>query len=113
MNGTCLYVTGSYGRLEASKFSDLDLFFVRDSTRQSNPISHVEKTLVDAAIIKICRRLELPEFSGGGEYLQIHYLDEIVESLGSQEDDYKNHFTARMLLILESQPLFDDEPHAR
>ncbi len=99
----CIYATGSFGRLEASKYSDLDLFFIHLGSEDKNKVSKVNKTLVDAAIIRTARDLKFPPFSGGGEYLDIHYLDDILESLGSRTDDSKNFFTARLLLLLESK----------
>lgn len=109
--GLCMYLTGSYGRLEASEYSDLDLFFVIDGASDKNQISHVEKSLLDAGIIRTCRSLKFPEFSKGGIYLQIHYLTDILDNLGSPRDDYKNYFTARMLLVLESIPLTNIETY--
>jgi UTP:GlnB (protein PII) uridylyltransferase len=55
----CIYVTGSYGRLEASKFSDLDLFFLN---KDSNDFSKITKTLIDASIINICRDYNTSDF---------------------------------------------------
>ncbi len=34
-NSLCIYTTGSYGRLEASQNSDLDLFFIDSGTLPS------------------------------------------------------------------------------
>jgi UTP:GlnB (protein PII) uridylyltransferase len=33
-NNLCIFVTGSYGRLEASKYSDIDLFFLDTDERK-------------------------------------------------------------------------------
>lgn len=104
----CLYITGSYGRLEASEHSDLDIFFMREGSRKTDALLPVQKTLIDAALIRICRDLGFPEFTGGGQYLTIHYLDDIREMLGGPQDDAQNFFTARMLLLLESMPLWND-----
>jgi hypothetical protein len=64
---------------------------------------------VDAELIKMSRNMGFPDFSGDGEYLQIHSLEHLIHELGSQTDDYKNFFTARLLLILESCPLYNDD----
>lgn len=98
----CIYVTGSYGRGDATAASDVDIFFLRLGQSSERPLSRVDKTLADAAIIAACRRLGFPEFTQGGIYLDIHYVGDIQRTLGSREDDYRNHFTARMLLLLES-----------
>lgn len=100
----CIYVTGSYGRGDATPQSDVDIFFVRlgGSSDPDRALSRVDKALVDAAVIKACRAIGFPEFTQGGIYLDIHYVGDMQRTLGSREDDYRNHFTARMLLLLES-----------
>lgn len=107
--GLCIYVTGSYGRSEASEHSDLDLFFVQDRSIASNSMSRIKKTLIDAELIKICRSMDFVEFSGDGKYLEIHDIEDILYALGSPDDDHKNYFTARMLLLLESSPIYNDD----
>ncbi|HSK79134.1 MAG TPA: hypothetical protein VLQ45_21960 [Thermoanaerobaculia bacterium] len=103
-SGLCIYATGSYGRQEASGYSDLDLFFVHND----QPVSNINKTLIDAALIKATREMGFVDFSGDGEYLQVHNVKEILDNLGNREDDYRNFFTARMLLLLESTPIYND-----
>ena len=107
----CIYTTGSYGRHEASQYSDLDLFFL--DADENNPTSNIDKTLIIAEVIKICRALELPEFSKDGGYLKIHKIEDILSNLGSPTDDHKNYFTARMLLLLESKPIYTEELHKK
>lgn len=59
-------------------------------------------------MIEAIKDLEIPEFSGDGEYL-IHYTDEeLRKSLGERHDDAANTFTARVLLLLESRPLLGE-----
>ncbi|MDT7858332.1 hypothetical protein RQM47_16910 [Rubrivirga sp. S365] len=101
--GLCVYVTGSYGRREASEHSDLDLFFLHEGTRQEAGLTAIRETLVQADLVRINRRLGFPEFSGDGRYLQSHGLTEIEAHLGGPSDDYANLFTARLLMLLESQ----------
>jgi predicted nucleotidyltransferase len=100
-----IYVTGSYGRLEARSGSDLDLFFVLGGDRS---IERTTKILIDAELIRIVKELKFPPFSNDAQYLEIHNLKEMIEKLGGAEDDFKNFFTARMLLLLESRPVFGD-----
>lgn len=104
MPGLCLYVTGSFGRLEASPHSDLDLFFVWDDAGASS-LSRIRKTLLDAELIRLCRNRGFPEFSADGKFLEVHSAKAMRENLGSPDDDAKNTFTARLLLILESRPV--------
>ncbi len=106
-NKLCIYTTGSYGRLEASKHSDIDLFFI--DTSNDEPISNIDGILIISEIIKLCRKMDFPEFSNDGMYLSVHKLSDIINDLGSPTDDYKNHFTSRLLLLLESKPIYNDE----
>jgi hypothetical protein len=99
----CIYTTGSYGRLEASPHSDLDLFFVVGS--ESELPSRLGEIVLDADLIRLTRGLGFPEFSGEGEYLEVHNLALMERHLGGREDDYRNFFTARLLLLLESRPI--------
>jgi hypothetical protein len=108
-NFLCIYTTGSYGRLEASENSDLDLFFL--DSNENKPINNIDKTLINAEVIKICRNMKFPEFSKDGGYLTIHNIGDIKNQLGSPSDDYHNFFTARMLLLLESKPIYNEELH--
>jgi len=101
----CSYVTGSCGRLEAAQTSNLDLFFIHNGNSKSSPIQWLDKTLLDADLIRLVKRLNFPDFSNDGEYLVVHHVDDIKEALGGRNDDYKNFFTARLLLLLESQPV--------
>ena len=104
----CIYVTGSFGRLEASLHSDLDLFFVKDNIVAEGGMSRIDQIMMDAALISTCRSMGFPDFSGDGEYLQVHYLSKMRGHLGGRSDDYENLFTARLLLLLESLPIYND-----
>jgi predicted nucleotidyltransferase len=102
---TCVYVTGSYARLEASKYSDIDLFFLRGEAESSN----IKDTVFFSDVINLGEELKFPSFSNDGEYLRFMPIEEMLRELGGPHDDYYNHFTARMLLLLESQPLFNED----
>src|SRR4029077_1082056 len=90
--------------------SDLDLFFVSDGEQ---PVDRTAKTLIDAELIKITREMGFPPFSNDAQYLEIHSLQEMLEKLGGPEDDFRNFFTARMLLLLESRPVYGDVAYKR
>jgi len=111
-NKACVYVTGSFGRGEASKFSDLDLFIVGKSTKREGTeerlLTRLEEICVKAELIHVTRELKFPEFSGDGEYLKHYTKNELVKALGTEQDDYINTFTARLLLLLESKPLIEE-----
>jgi predicted nucleotidyltransferase len=110
----CAYVTGSFGRGEASQYSDLDLFIVGLADENSSRLlSQIDETCLKADLIRTARKLSFPEFSGDGEYL-VHYTDqELIESLGTRDDDAKNTLTARLLLLLESKPVIGPKVYDR
>jgi len=68
----CVYMTGSFGRGEASTHSDLDLFIVGQGTTEAPALSRLNQILVKADLIEANKELGLPEFSGDGEYLAHH-----------------------------------------
>lgn len=115
----CVYATGSFGRREASIHSDLDLFIVGRSLSSGNPaekmarsqLRNLDEICIKAELISATKSLNIPEFSGDGQYL-IHYsISELIETLGTRDDDVSNTFTARLLLLLESCPLVGDGVH--
>lgn len=99
----CVYVTGSLGRHEASNQSDLDLFFINENKQYSK----ITKTLIDADIIRRSRITGFEDFSNDGQYLVVHNINDIISNIGSQNDDSDNYFTARMLLLLESEHIYN------
>lgn len=107
--GGCVYVTGSFARGEASQFSDLDLFIV--SAYEAPRLSELDAICLEADLIRATRDLGFPPFSGDGEYLQVHRVKTLVDSLGSSSDDSSNAFTARMLLLLESKALLGEDTY--
>ena len=110
--GLCIYITGSYGRREASDQSDLDLFFINGGDgKGGNQVSRLDQFMLFAKLVAIAEQLEYQEFSNDGEYLKIHNLDDIQRELGGQHDDSQNHFTARLLLLLESQFVYNENTH--
>lgn len=111
--GFFIYVCGSYGRLEASKSSDLDLFFIECPRDDTPAIGQIDRTLINAAVVVKARELDFPEFSNDGQYLETHSLGSILAELGGRTDDYENFFTARLLLLLESRPVFGADAYWR
>lgn len=110
----CVYATGSFGRCEASAYSDLDLFILGKNNgkqglddREGSLLSRLDEICVKAELIKVSRRTGLPEFSGDGRYLGHYSVSEFIETLGTEKDDVTNTFTARLLLLLESRPLLE------
>jgi predicted nucleotidyltransferase len=102
----CVYLTGSFGRGEASEHSDLDVFIVGRDLPDGRPaLSRLEQICLKAELIHATRRCGFQPFSGDGQYLQHHTVRELTSSLGRPDDDASNTFTARLLLLLESRAL--------
>jgi len=108
-----IYCAGSFGRREASSHSDIDLFFVSSLERKKHSGLNVPTLRMFADIVSVGDKLNFPEFSNDGEFLKVLFLDEMLSNLGSRFDDYENHFTARMLLLLESRPLHGDDVYEK
>jgi len=98
-----IFVTGSYARSEASEFSDIDLFFVSSKEMKKLDDPNITSLRLFSRVVSICDDLNFPRFSNDGEYLKILEKPTILDHLGDRDDDYLNHFTARLLMILESK----------
>jgi hypothetical protein len=110
----CIYTIGSYGREEASEFSDLDVFIVAESGgSETKSLSKLDLTCALADLIRASRKHGFPDFSNDGEYLNNYSVQQLTETLGTRGDDHSNAFTARLLLLLESRALIGDEVHER
>lgn len=107
-NSICIYATGSLARLEANAYSDLDAFFYVLGSRENDSIEPVKEIVTFHHVIEAAKMAGFPDFSGGGEYLHFQYLTNVVDNIGSRQDDYINALTSRMLLILESTFLFNE-----
>ena len=70
-------------------------------------LRRLDEICIKADLIEATRELNIPEFSGDGRYLTHYSVHEFTKTLGTPEDDVTNTFTARLLLLLESQPLLE------
>lgn len=105
----CVYATGSYGRLEAWGGSDIDLFFLYDDADETTRLPWTVFLRLAALLIDETANMGFPPFSGDGKYLEVQYVRQMEEVLGSPRDDSLNTFTGRMLLLLESRPVYRDD----
>ena len=106
--GLAVFCAGSYARLEASKYSDIDLFFVY-GPNFGGVGKRTEEIQLFSQLIDIVDDMDFPKFSNDGQYLQTLSCDAVHEHLGSPADDYENLFTMRMLMLLESKCIHNDE----
>ena len=107
-NDTSIYVVGSGGRGEMSEHSDVDLFVARVGRSTSD----VDAFLVRQAIARTLYAMKRPDPSQGGAFLKMHTDASLCDRMGTAEDDAENTFTARMLLLLESQALLGEAAYA-
>ena len=103
-----IFCAGSLARREIGTKSDLDVFVTADKGQQDLRSRLSEYTLF-GELIQINKQLGLPPFSNDGEFLKIHFLEDLEALAGSRRDDSENLFTTRMLLILESAPILHEE----
>lgn len=112
LRDVCVFAAGSLGRFEAGRRSDLDVFFLAHSDSRgelARSVTRLQEIEVFADLIKLNEKLHLPAFSGDGQYLRVHEVDDLINATGdSSRDDNENLFTARLLLLLESKPLSND-----
>ena len=113
----CVFAAGSLGRLEIADSSDLDLFFVltdKIDESQNNSNSFIPSNLqiytFFNAIYEMYKKHNYPEPSSGGKYLEFINVSELFR-IGSREEDFKNGFTTRMLLLLESKYIYNEKKY--
>ena len=103
----CIYATGSLARREATINSDLDAFFMLSDNEEERPIGRIRDVKILNAVLEAADENGFPDFSNDGEYLKFLHVDDVARHIGGREDDYKNAFTARMLMLLESCWIFE------
>jgi hypothetical protein len=101
----CIYVCGSLGRSELSEKSDLDLFFIYDD---DDLCSNLDKYRFFSRVYDVNKKLGFKEPTKKGLYWDFISKKNLTE-IGSRYEDSNNSFTARLLLILESKPVFNEK----
>lgn len=105
----CIYATGSLARREASENSDLDAFFFLTGSGTKKPLGRIHDIKVLNAVLSASEKAGFPDFSNDGEYLRFLHIEDVLKHIGGREDDYHNALTARMLLMLESEFLYNKD----
>jgi hypothetical protein len=101
--GVTVFAAGSMGRADMGVRSDLDLFLL--ATKAFND---AEKNQLIECLDDVNLSLGYPQFMNR-RYVKVYDLGDLLRKTGSPQDDSENYFTARMLLLLEAQPLVNDQ----
>jgi hypothetical protein len=104
LENICVYVCGSLARYELVKNSDLDLFFINSSNKE---FSVLYKQLFFQKLYEINNQLGYKAPSKFGQFWDFTSKKNLLD-IGSQLEDYNNSLTARLLLLLESKPIFNE-----
>lgn len=101
-NNTFSIVTaGSYGRMEASKESDLDYVILSD-TDTNVPIADIVKKVREIAV-----QLEIPLPNETGVFANSYSKSDLIDNIGNEEDDLSK-LAQRLLMIMETKPIFNE-----
>jgi len=111
--GLTIFGAGSFARLEASQYSDIDMFFLTGGQGSEVTEPRTKQLRIFGKVIEIVDSMKFPSFSNDCQYLAVLSTEEMLATLGSPRDDHENYFTARMLLLLESyclygKPVYDE-----
>lgn len=107
-----VFAAGSYARGEASEHSDIDLFLGYDDLAADGSQAadagwvgsrRTNEFRLFAQIIQAIDDLGFPALSADSKYLKTHNLSDVISAIGGERDDVDNHFTFRMLLLLEGK----------
>lgn len=103
----CVYACGSLGRLEMTQNSDLDLFFISLNDSEVDPMEkNLNKYIFFSKLYEINHTMQFPDPSKKGEYWSFINKADFLD-IGSRKEDFNNSFTARLLFMLESKPIFN------
>nr|VFJ62541.1 MAG: hypothetical protein BECKFW1821C_GA0114237_100280 [Candidatus Kentron sp. FW] len=96
------------GRFWEEIFKKAKNIFIVSNRKREN-IRRIDSLQLLSTVIGINERLGYPPFSNDGQYLDVYSFYDMLEVLGSPRDDAQNLFTVRMLLLLESRPIFNEK----
>jgi predicted nucleotidyltransferase len=103
LENICVYACGSLARNELVENSDLDLFFINNSEQD---ISNLNTFNFFSKLHKVQKGLGFKDPSKGGFFWKFTSKKNLLD-IGSQMEDCNNSLTARLLLLLESKPIFN------
>jgi predicted nucleotidyltransferase len=96
-----IFTAGSIGRSEVGEKSDIDPFFVA-----ANEVSGSELSSIQRVVNEVANVTGFPDVTS--EYFKVHSIENILTRTGKSDDDHENTFTTRVLMLLESVPIYND-----
>jgi len=97
-----IVVAGSYGRMEASQQSDLDYVVL------SSPETDINIDIIVKKVRGIATNLNIVLPNETGVFAKSYTKSELIDNIGNEEDDL-NKLAQRLLMIMESKPIFNEE----
>jgi len=82
-----------------------------NSNQSRGRLSYVESCRLIAALDNVRHTANFRPFSRGGEFIVPHSFQSLISEIGSPFDDASNTFTARLLLLLNSRVLLNQEAY--
>ncbi len=104
--GLCVIVTGSYGRDEASDISDMDWFLVIDETKIE--LTEEIKCSILKNVDSIINKFVAKDTGSTDTFASLIQTSDLLENYGGDKET-NQAFTRRMLYLLESKSLYNDE----
>lgn len=100
----CIFLVGSYGRLEASQNSDLDCIFIYKNVLTPKDKDKIKKLVFDSA-----KKIGIKKTPGDtGTFTEFIKLNTLLKNIGGIKDSNKN-LTRRILILTESYFLYNDD----
>lgn len=105
LSNVTVFAAGSLGRLEAGGNSDLDIFVIA----RPHSLGKLSEARLLSKIADLNDELRFPPFSDEMRYMKVYDGEQLIKDTGKPRDDSENSFTTRMLLLLESAPITNQE----
>lgn len=99
-----IFSAGSIGRHEIGKYSDIDPFILADSHITKKDEKNIKKLINETA-----HNHNFPDITEG--FFKIYYMDDLLKLTGESKDDHENTFTTRILMLLESLPIYNKDSY--
>lgn len=99
----CIFLVGSYGRLEASNNSDLDCIFI-----YKNRITNIDKVKIIKLVFQSAKKIGINKTPGDtGTFTEFIKVETLLKNIGGINDNNKN-LTRRILILTESYFLYNE-----